>query len=133
MKTALKSLACILAGELIGLSLNATAASATSGVGSVLREASVTQVINDVKIVPGQGAPRPASLKDSVRGDTAVRTGPESRAELTFGDLTIARLGANTIFSFNERSRTVDLAGGAILLRVPKDSGGAKISTAAVT
>ena len=70
-----------------------------------------------------------ASVSDMVRGDTAVRTGAESRAELTFGDLTIARLGANTIFSFNEDTRTVDLAGGAILLRVPKGSGGAKIQT----
>jgi hypothetical protein len=30
---------------------------------------------------------------------TAVRTGLESRAELTFTDQTLARLGANTVFS----------------------------------
>jgi hypothetical protein len=101
--------------------------------GGVLKEARVTQVIKDVKLLPGQGAPRPASVSDDVRGDTAVRTGTESRAELTFTDLTIARLGANTIFSFNEGTRTIALSSGAILLRVPKDSGGAKIQTAAVT
>ncbi|HEX8898105.1 MAG TPA: FecR domain-containing protein, partial [Chthoniobacterales bacterium] len=99
----------------------------------VLREARVTQVVKDVKILPAQAAPQPATTNDTVRGDTAVRTGVESRAELTFGDLTIARLGANTIFSFNEGSRTVDLANGAILLRVPKNSAGTKIQTAAVT
>src|SRR3954467_1509542 len=99
----------------------------------VLREARVTQVVKDVKILAAQADPRPATTSDTVRGDTAVRTGLESRAELTFGDMTIARLGANTVFSFNEGSRTVDLANGAILLRVPKGSGGAKIQTAAVT
>ena len=65
--------------------------------------------------------------------NTAVRTGVDSRSELTFSDLTIARLGANTIFSVNEGTRTIDLGSGAILVRVPKDSGGAKVSTASVT
>src|SRR5205823_1868390 len=41
--------------------------------------------------------------------------------------------GANTIFSFNEGTRNLELGGGAMLLRVPKDAGGAKITTAAVT
>src|SRR5437588_11801499 len=100
---------------------------------NVMKEARVTQVVQDVKLLESQAAPRQATLSDTVRGDTAVRTGAESRAELTFGDLTIARLGANTIFSFNQGTRTVDLGNGAILLRVPKGSGGAKVQTAAVT
>ena len=100
---------------------------------AVLKEARVTQVIQDVKLLPSQAAPKPAVPGDDVRGDTAVRTGVDSRAELTFTDLTIARLGANTIFSFNEGTRTIALSNGAILLRVPKGSGGAKIQTAAVT
>jgi FecR protein len=104
-----------------------------SGQSNVLKEARVTQVVKDVKLLANQAAPRPATLSDTVRGNTAVRTGAESRAELTFGDLTIARLGANTIFSFDQGSRTVELSDGAILLRVPKNSGGAKIQTAAVT
>jgi quercetin dioxygenase-like cupin family protein len=115
-----------------GLALGTVAVMAQGGGGAVMKEARVTQVVKDVKIL-SRGEPRPATLSDTVRGDTAVRTGAESRAELTFGDLTIARLGANTIFSFNEGSRTVDLGNGAILLRVPKGSGGAKIQTAAVT
>ncbi|HTE92403.1 MAG TPA: FecR family protein, partial [Bradyrhizobium sp.] len=114
------------------MALGVVSVQAQGGTGSVMREARVTQVVKDVKLLSG-GEPRPATLTDTVRGDTAVRTGPESRAELTFGDLTIARLGANTIFSFNQGSRTVDLGNGAILLRVPKGSGGAKVQTAAVT
>ena len=116
-----------------GLGLGAVVVLAQGGTGAVMREARVTQVVKDVKIQAAQAEPRPATVSDTVRGDTAVRTGAESRAELTFGDLTIARLGANTVFSFNEGSRTVDLGNGAILLRVPKGSGGAKIQTAAVT
>ena len=98
-----------------------------------LKEARVTQVIRDVKLLPGQAEPRPAAVNDAVRPGTAVRTGEESRTELTFADLTIARLGANTIFSFDPGTRTIDLGGGAVLVRVPKNSGGAKVSTAAVT
>ena len=63
----------------------------------------------------------------------AVRTGIESRAELTFTDQTLARLGANTIFSFDKGTRNLELGGGVMLLRVPKDAGGAQINTAAVT
>lgn len=98
-----------------------------------LKEARVTQVIRDVKLLPKQAAPRPATVSDPVRDGTAVRTGSASRGELTFTDQTIARLGANTIFSFNEGTRNLDLGGGAMLLSVPKNAGGAKITTAAVT
>ncbi|MGI8482589.1 MAG: FecR domain-containing protein, partial [Chthoniobacterales bacterium] len=106
---------------------------ASSARASVLKEAKITQVIKDVKLLPPNAQPRPATISDDVRQGTAVHTGTDSRAELQFTDLTIARLGANTIFSFNEGTRTVDLSGGAILLRVPKDSGGAKVQTGAVT
>ena len=58
---------------------------------------------------------------------------PSRARELTFTDQTIARLGANTIFSFDGGTRDMDLRGGAMLLRVPKGAGGAKITTAAVT
>ena len=68
-----------------------------------------------------------------MRNGTAVRTGVESRAELTFTDQTLARLGANTIFSFSKGTRNLELGGGVMLLRVPKDAGGAQINTAAVT
>ncbi len=98
-----------------------------------LKEARVSQIVKDVNLLPNQAAPHPAKVSDEVRDGTAVRTGTESRAELTFTDQTLARLGANTIFSFNEGTRNLELGGGAMLLRVPKNSGGARINTAAVT
>jgi FecR-like protein len=98
-----------------------------------LKEARVTEVVKDVKLLPTGSAPRPAAVSDEVRDGTAVRTGMESRSELKFPDQTLARLGANTVFSFNEGTRSLNLQDGAMLLRVPKGAGGAKISSSAIT
>lgn len=97
------------------------------------KEARVTQIVRDVKILPADASARPAVVNDRVADDTGVRTGGESRSELTFADLTITRLGANTIFSFNKAGRNAQVDSGSILLRVPKDSGGGRIRTSAVT
>jgi hypothetical protein len=106
---------------------------ARSTIAAQLKEASVTQIIKEVQLLPTQAAPRPAVLRENVREGTAVRTGADSRTELTFTDLTLARLGANTIFTFNEGTRNLNLGNGAMLLYVPKGAGGAKITTAGVT
>jgi hypothetical protein len=98
-----------------------------------LQEARVSHVIKDVRLLATNAAPRPASVNDNVRQGTAVRTGADSRAELTFSDLTITRIGQNTVFSFKGGSREVTLDSGAILLQVPKGAEAAKIRTAAVT
>src|SRR5256714_9003105 len=97
------------------------------------KEARVTQIIREVKLLPSDAAAREAALNDKVSEDPGVRTGGESRSELTFPDRTSARLGANTIFSFNKSGRTANVDSGSILLRVPKDSGGGTIRSSAVT
>ena len=96
-------------------------------------EARVTQIIRDVKILSFKSPARPAVVNDQVRENTALRTGTESRSELTFEDLTITRLGSNTIFSFNKAGRSGTLGSGAVLLHVPKESGGGEFKTAGVT
>src|SRR5437868_3730102 len=126
-----QSPALVAGGKLCLLSL--VLAIAPSVNGAELKEARVTQVVKDVKLLPNAAAARPAVVSDEVRDGTAVRTGVQSRAELTFTDSTLARLGANTIFSFTEGTRNLDLKDGVMLLRVPKDAGGSKINTAAVT
>ena len=98
-----------------------------------LKEAKVTQVIQDVKVLPSNAAPRPATVNDNVRQGTAVQTGVQSRSELTFKDQTITRLGEKTIFSVGEGARTIDLGSGQFLLYVPKKSGGAKVKMGPVT
>lgn len=97
------------------------------------KDAQVTQIIREVNVLESKSNSHPAAVNDSVREGQAVRTGDKSRSELTFTDLTITRLGANSIFSFNKAGRDVQLDSGSILLRVPKDSGGAGIHTAAVS
>jgi hypothetical protein len=98
-----------------------------------LKEAKVTQVIQDVKVLPSNAAPRPATVNDHVRPGTAVQTGTQSRSELTFKDQTITRLGEKTIFSVGEGARTIDLGSGQFLLYVPKKAGGAKVKMGPVT
>jgi FecR protein len=98
-----------------------------------LQQARVSQVIQDVRLLEAQGAPRPAVVNAKVTQGMGVRTGVESRAELTFTDLTITRLGANTIFSFKQGARELDLTSGAVLLEVPPKAPAVKVSTSAVT
>jgi hypothetical protein len=98
-----------------------------------LKEAEVTQVIQDVRLLPSNASPRPAAVNDNVRQGTAVQTGVQSRSELTFKDKTITRLGEKTTFSVGEEPRTIDLGSGQFLLYVPKHSGGAKVKARAVT
>jgi hypothetical protein len=95
------------------------------------KEARVTVLVHDVKLLPEDAQARAATLNETVHEDTAVRTGTDSRSELTFVDLTITRLGSNTVFSFNKAGRSVRLNGGAMLLHVPKNSGGASLKTEA--
>ena len=118
----------------IGLTATVGRVSAqTEAPDSPKKEARVTQIIKDVKILSFNAPARLAAINDEVRENAAVRTGDESRSELTFEDLTITRLGANTIFSFNKAGRNGTLGSGAVLLHVPKDSGGAEFRTNAVT
>src|SRR5437660_12032394 len=70
-----------------------------------LRAARVTQIINDVKLLPGQAAARAAVVNDSVGAGTAVRTGIDSRSELTYSGITITTVGANTVFIFTGDAR----------------------------
>lgn len=98
-----------------------------------LQQATVTRLVNQVEVLPPDGKPQAASIGEIIRGQTGIRTGQKSRTELTFPDNTLARLGANTVFSFQSGSRNFDLSNGTLLLQVPKGSGGGTIKTAPVT
>src|SRR5437773_12481041 len=79
-----------------------------NGVGDRKRvEEEVSQVIQDVRLLPSNASPRPAAVSDNVRQGTAVQTGLQSRSELTFKDKTITRLGEKTIFSVGDRKSVV--------------------------
>jgi hypothetical protein len=97
-----------------------------------LEEAKVTQVVQDVKVVPSGAAARPAAMNETVRQGNAVQTGTQSRSELTFRDETITRLGEKTIYTIGG-GRTIELGSGQFLLYVPKKAGGAKVKMGPVT
>ncbi len=98
-----------------------------------LEEAKVTQVVQDVKVVPAGAAARPAAVNETVRQGNAVQTGVQSRSELTYKDETITRLGEKTIYNVGKEGRTIDMGNGQFLLYVPKNKGGAKIKMGPVT
>jgi FecR protein len=97
------------------------------------KQARVTEVIRDVRLLNAQTASRAAVVNDAVNEGSAVRTGTDSRAELQFSDQTLTRLGANTVFSFGAGARTYDLGSGAILMTAPKGAGTVRISTTVAT
>ena len=70
-----------------------------AAIAAPLKSARVTQVVKDVKLLPEGGQVKPAVVNDNVPERGAVRTGSESRTELTFSDQTLARLGPDTIFA----------------------------------
>ena len=98
-----------------------------------LKEAKVTQVVQDVKVVPSGAAARPVVVNETVRQGNAVQTGTQSRSELTFRDQTITRLGEKTIYNVGKEGRTMDMGSGQFLLYVPKKAGGAQVKMGPVT
>src|SRR6266699_3072436 len=97
-----------------------------------LQEAKVTQVVQDVKVVPAGAAARTVTVNETVRQGNAVQTGAQSRSELTFRDQTITRLGEKTIYTVGG-GREIELGSGQFLLYVPKKAGGAKVKMGPVT
>jgi len=89
-----------------------------------------TEVIKEVHTLPAAGAqPVPARVSEVLKAPDRVRTGPESRAELTAPDQTITRIGANTVFSFAGGGRTMNLEQGNMLFHAPKGLGGGTIKS----
>ena len=98
-----------------------------------LQQASISKIINEVRVVDPQAGAHAAAVDEVIKKDLGVKTGVKSRAELLFQDQTLTRLGAETYFSFQPGTRDMELREGTMLLQVPKGLGGATIRTAAVT
>ena len=105
----------------------------TEAVAANFEQARVTQVVQDVKVLPSSGTARQAAVNETVHKGNAVQTGVKSRSELTFQDQSITRLGEKTIFNVGGGARTIELGSGQFLLYVPKNSGGAKVKMGSVT
>ena len=104
----------------------------TEAVAADFEQARVTQVVQDVKVLPSSGAARSAAVNETVHKGSAVQTGLKSRSELTFQDQSITRLGEKTILML-AAAHEQSSGSGQFLLYVPKNSGGAKVKMGSVT
>jgi hypothetical protein len=119
-----KFIAAIFLGGLF-FSLNSPAAD--------LKESKFTQVVNEVQVIASDKSIKPAAIDGLFDMPDVLRTGTASRAELVAADRTITRVGANTIFYFDQANRTVDLQQGSLLFHSDKGKGGGTIRTGAAT
>jgi len=96
--------------------------------GVPLTQSTFTEVVKEVNVVVADTkASQPASVSEIVKAPDLVRTGPDSRAELTAPDQTITRVGANTVFSFEPTGRDINLEKGNVLFHSPAGKGGGSI------
>jgi len=100
---------------------------------AALNESTFTEVINSVEIVASADkTTTPAKANELFKAPDLVRTGVDSRAELTAPDQTITRVGANAVFSFEPAGRNLDLEQGSVLFHSPKGNGGGTIKSGGV-
>ena len=98
--------------------------------GEPFERAEVTKTVNLVSLLPQATRAVPG---DVIKGDSALKTGGDSRAELQFPDLTIARVGSNALFRFIAGARAITLDGGTMLFSSPKGAGGGTVQAGAIT
>ena len=120
MKTTL--LICICAGLILTAGNHASTA-------APLTESTFTEIIREANTLNPVGNATAAQLNGVLKSPDRVRTGPESRAELTAADNTLTRVGANTVFSFADSGRTLNLESGSLLFHSPKGNGGGTIKS----
>ncbi len=104
---------------------------------SPFESATITRVENTVTVGDIAGgkasARRTAVVSAVVKANHFVQTGSESRAELQFKDTSLVRVGQNSVFSFEAKSRTLSLDKGDMLFYVAPGQGTGTIKTPALT
>lgn len=99
-----------------------------------LDKSTIDQVINQVDVVDAATLSETPAVKGEIfNAPDLIKTGRKSRAQLRADDGTLTRVGSNTVFSFDEQSRTINLQQGNILFNSPKGQGGGKIVTASAS
>jgi hypothetical protein len=93
-------------------------------------QAEVIKAINLVSLLPQD---RRAIRGDLIKANTGLKTGGDSRAELQFPDLTITRVGSNSLFRFIAGTREMILDSGTMLFSAPEGAGGGKVQVGAIT
>jgi hypothetical protein len=93
-------------------------------------QSTFTDLVKDVNVIASATkATTAAKVNGEFKAPDLVRTGADSRAELTAPDQTITRVGANTVFSFELAGRNLRLEQGSVLFHAPAGKGGGTIKT----
>jgi len=124
MKYLHNSLFLILAG--IGLSLCALRSAQAQ---ATLTNAMVERVSNSVSLSQSGGSWRPAGVGDRMIPQDSLRTGAQSKAELTFNEGSLVRTGEDTTFYFPPGRRSFELINGTTLLMIRPGLGASRINT----
>jgi carbon monoxide dehydrogenase subunit G len=93
-----------------------------------LTESTFTEIIQEANVVTATNkGGAPARTNTLFKVPDLVRTGQESRVELTAKDQTITRVGASTTFTFAASGRDILLKKGGVLFHAPAGAGGGAI------
>jgi hypothetical protein len=102
--------------------------------GADLSQAVLRRKENVVTRAPNLSAAAQPIAQGAVIDDgSVVRTGTASKAELQFADLTLARMGSNTKFSFDAKARVMNATQGAVLFGKPSNSGAIELKSGAIS
>ena len=101
---------------------------------ATIDRATITEVVNSVSIIDRATKKTSAARTQQVfDAPNVLRTGPDSRAEMVAADQTVTRVGQNTLFSFQQDGREINLDKGSILFQSPSGQGGGTIRTSAAS
>ncbi|MFG6104588.1 FecR domain-containing protein [Leptothoe sp. EHU-05/26/07-4] len=96
---------------------------------STLTWAKVERLRNRVHLIPNNRNARRARVADVMGVGDALRTAASSRAELSFNDGSLARVGEQATFRFTPNTRNFQLSNGTVLLLIPPGRGRTTIQT----
>lgn len=95
--------------------------------------ARITHALRDVRLADPATASHAAAPQEIVADGATLRTGAGSRAELTFADRTVTRLGADTALGVRSGTRDLRLDHGTVLLDIPQLHPAARLHAGALT
>jgi hypothetical protein len=100
-------------------------------VSAASNEVRITAIVKEANLVTNDAGRQAASIGDAVRIGNEIITGIDSRAEVTFENKAVARLGANAALTVKSKN-VIELSRGALLLDFPGNTKG-KVQAGAIS
>ena len=103
-------------------------ASVTAQAAEPLTESTFTEIIKQANVVAAADkSVKAAKVSEVFQVPDLVRTGPDSRLEMTAPDQTVTRVGENSVFTFEPGERSIRMEKGSVLFHPPAGVGGGTI------